>query len=167
MNLPIMSLNAATQFLIPPPKYRAERLVPCEAETAIRVEDLFIIERGPARHIPIDDREALLDELIDNTNDAYGFPPFRYFAPALVVDGLGYEELCAAERRILASAMAGVAAHRLAAPDYSWPDRIPELLGGGTAAVPTVPVARIVAGPSVAKDLDEARVAPAGASSID
>jgi glycosyltransferase involved in cell wall biosynthesis len=167
MNLPIMSLNAATQFLVPPPKYRAERLVPCEAVTEIRVEDLFIIERGPASHSRIDDREALLDELIDNTNDAYGFPPFRYFAPALVVDGMGYEELCAAERRILASAMAGVTAHRLAASDYSWPDRIPELLGGGNAAVPTVPVARIVAGPSVAKDLDEARVAPAGASSID
>jgi glycosyltransferase involved in cell wall biosynthesis len=167
MNLPIMSLNAATQFLVPPPKYRAERLVPCEAVSEIRIEDLFIIERGPASHHRIDDREALLDELIDNTNDAYGFPPFRYFAPALVVDGLGYEELCAGERRILASAMAGVTAHRLAVPDYSWPDRISELLVGGVAAIRSDPLPPTVAGPSAAKDRKAARVATAGASSID
>lgn len=167
MNVPIMSLNAATQFVIPPPKYRAERLVACEAETTIRVEDLFIIERGPAQHSPINDREALLDELIDNTNDAYGFPPFRYFAPALVVDGLGYEELCAAERRILASAMAGVTAHRLAAPDFSWPDRIPELLSGGVTAVFSGPAPRIAVETPVTMDLGAARVAPAALSSLD
>jgi hypothetical protein len=79
---------------------------------------------------------------------------------------MGYEELCAAERRILASAMAGVTAHRLAASDYSWPDRISELLGG-TAAVHPDAVPRIVPGPTAAKDRSAARVARAGASSID
>lgn len=167
MNVPIMSLNAATQFLVPPPKYRAERLVACEAETTVKVEDLFIIERGPENHTRIEDHEALLDELIDNTNDAYGFPPYRYFAPALVVDGLGYEELCAEERRILASAMKGVTAHRLAAPDFSWPDRIPELMCGGAASHLETP-ARVVAAPPVptAVELGSSLGAPAD-STID
>jgi hypothetical protein len=60
-------------------------------------------------------------------DDAYGFPPFRYFAPALVVDGMGYEELRAEERKILASALSGVRARRLATPDFSWADRISAL----------------------------------------
>jgi hypothetical protein len=92
----------------------------------VQVQDLFIIERGAFRITDIEP-DGLLDELIANTDDAYGFPPFRYFAPALVVGGAGYEELRAQERRILAEAMAGVRARRLATPDFTWADHIPQL----------------------------------------
>jgi dolichol-phosphate mannosyltransferase len=126
MNMPIMSLNALTQYVVPPPKYVVDRLVPCERTTSIRVEDLFIIERNAFKLTDID-AAAMLDELIDNTDDAYGFPPFRYFAPALVIGGEGYEELRARERHILEQAMSGVRARRLATPDFSWADHIPAL----------------------------------------
>jgi len=125
-NLPIMSLNAITQYVVPPPKYAVERLVPCEGTSGVRVEELFIIERNPFGLSDIDE-SALVDELIDNTDDAYGFPPFRYFAPALVIGGEGYEELRARERRILASALRGIRARRLATDDFSWADHIPVL----------------------------------------
>jgi dolichol-phosphate mannosyltransferase len=127
MNLPIMSLNAATQYVVPPPKYVVERLVPCEWTTSVRIEDLFIIERSTFRLSEID-RDALLDELIANTDDAYGFPPFRYFAPALVVGATAYEELRSQERKILDSALRGIRARRLATPDFSWADHIPHLI---------------------------------------
>jgi len=126
MNLPIMSLNALTQLVVPPPKYVVDRLVPCGQTTSVRVEQLFIIERNQFRLGPIRQLD-LVDELIANTDDAYGFPPFRYFAPALNVGGLGYEELRAQERLILTSAVAGLRAQRLATPDFSWADHIPQL----------------------------------------
>jgi dolichol-phosphate mannosyltransferase len=126
MNVPIMSLNAFTQYVVPPPKYDVDRLVPCERTRSVHVEDLFIIERNEHSLSELD-ASTLVDELIANTDDAYGFPPFRYFAPALVVDGMGYEELRAEERKILASALSGVRARRLATPDFSWADRIPAL----------------------------------------
>jgi putative flippase GtrA len=129
MNVPIMSLNAFTQFVVPPPKYDVDRLVPCERAHTVRVEDLFIIERNEHAMSELD-ASTLVDELIANTDDAYGFPPFRYFAPALVVDGIGYEELRAEERKILASALGGVRARRLATPDFSWADHIPALVRG-------------------------------------
>lgn len=87
LNLPIMSLNALTQLAVPPPKYTVDRLVPCGRTTSVRVEQLFIIESNEFRLSPIEP-SGLLDELIANTDDAYGFPPFRYFAPALVIGGL-------------------------------------------------------------------------------
>jgi glycosyltransferase involved in cell wall biosynthesis len=127
MNLPIMGLNAVTQRVVPPPKYPAQRLVPCDGRDSIHVDALFVIERNEVRMTEIDP-EPLLDELIANTDDAYGFPPFRYFAPALVVEGAGYGELRVRERMILAQAMRHVHARRLATPDFSWADRIPELL---------------------------------------
>lgn len=125
-NLPIMSLNAVTQWLVPPPKYTVQRLVPCDNTTAVPVSELFVIERGELnlQSIP---GEALIDELIENTDDAYGFPPFRYFAPALEIAGQGYEELRARERRLLTEAMGGVVARRLATPDFSWWEHISDL----------------------------------------
>lgn len=135
MNLPIMSLNALTQFAVPPPKYLVERLVPCSRTTSVRIEELFIIERDEFRLSPIG-RHDLLDELIANTDDAYGFPPFRYFAPALVIGGLAYEELRAQERFILSSAILGVRAQRIATPDFTWADHIPRLAQTSPAPVP-------------------------------
>jgi hypothetical protein len=137
MNVPIMSLNALTQYLVPPPKYDVDRLVPCEHTRSVRVEDLFIIERNEFAVTELES-STLLDELIANTDDAYGFPPFRYFAPALVVDGIGYEELRAKERNILASGLSRVRARRLATPDFSWADHIPSLSCEMAEALPVV-----------------------------
>lgn len=125
-NLPIMSFNAVVQRLIPPPKYMVQRLVDCLDATEVSVSDLFVIERGEHHLEPIAP-ETLVDELIENTDDAYGFPPFRYFAPALEVAGQGYEELRARERLILGKAMEGVQARRLATPDFSWWSHITDL----------------------------------------
>ena len=133
MNVPIMTLNALTQYVVPPPKYVVDRLVPCQATTRVQVEELFIIERKPF-HLSDIDKSTLVDELVANTDDAYGFPPFRYFAPALVIGGEGYEELRARERRILASALFGIRARRLATPDYTWADHIPALAREGASA---------------------------------
>lgn len=128
MNLPIMSLNAVTQLVVPPPKYAVDRLVPCWHARSVKIEEIFVIERDDLALHEIDPA-GLADELIVNTDDAYGFPPFAYFAPALVIGGLGYEELRARERAILVSALGtGVRARRLATPDYSWADRIPALV---------------------------------------
>ncbi len=130
LNLPIMTLNAVTQLIVPPPKYEVDRLVPCEHTTSTSVAEMFVIERGGFALSDIDPAD-LFDELIANTDDAYGFPPFRYFAPALVVGGAAYEELRAEERRILVSAMGGVRARRLATPDFTWADHIPRLAADG------------------------------------
>jgi dolichol-phosphate mannosyltransferase len=119
MNMPIMSINSLTQRVVTPPKYQVQRLVPCEHATKVHVDTLFIIERSAFGLTDIPG-ESLVDELIANTDDAYGFPPFRYFAPALVVDGMSYDELRARERAILTEAMSGMRAQRLATPDFSW-----------------------------------------------
>jgi hypothetical protein len=132
INVPIMSLNALTQRIVPPPKYTVQRLVPCEMVTSVEIDSLFVIERDEHRIADIDP-ELLVDELIANTDDAYGFPPFRYLAPAFVIGGEGYEELRARERAILVSAMSGVRARRVATPNFSWADYIPHLV----RAVPT------------------------------
>lgn len=135
VNLPIMSANAVVQMLVPPPKYPIDRLVPCEITDSVQVSEMFIIERGEPALSDISVADAL-PELLENTDDAYGFPPFRYFAPSLVIGGEGYAQLRIREEQILGKAMASVRIRRLASNSFTWADQIPELVRVDAVAKP-------------------------------
>jgi dolichol-phosphate mannosyltransferase len=126
-NLPIMGINALTQILIPPPKYSVDRLVPCRMASACQVRELFIIERGQDRLAELD-HDSALRQLITNTDDAYGFPPFRYLAPAIKIGGQDYHQLRAAEREILSSFLRHPRMRVLASDTFGWADEIPVLV---------------------------------------
>lgn len=132
-NLPIMGINALAQMLVPPPKYSVDRLVPCRMASVTRVRELFIIERGTPRVAELD-RKSALHQLIVNTDDAYGFPPFRYLAPAITFGGLSYQQLRSAEREILAGFLSNVRVRTLASNTFSWADEIPRLIGQDAAS---------------------------------
>src|SRR6266700_7258416 len=137
-NLPIMGINALTQMLIPPPKYTVDRLVPCLMASDTRVSELFIIERGTPRLADLDKRDALT-QLLANTDDAYGFPPFRYLAPAINIGSQDYHELRATERDILAGFLGNVRVRTLASDSFGWADEIPRLLEAGDSRSPRIP----------------------------
>jgi glycosyltransferase involved in cell wall biosynthesis len=126
-NLPIMGINALTQILVPPPKYTVDRLVPCRMSSSTVVRELFVIERGEPGLSELDQATAL-ERMLANTEDAYGFPPYRYLAPAIRVDGLDATELRARERAILAGFLSGVRVRVLASDRFGWADEIPRLL---------------------------------------
>jgi dolichol-phosphate mannosyltransferase len=136
-NLPIMGINALTQMLVPPPKYSVDRLVPCRIASTTQVRELFVIERGAPRLAGLDRRGAL-EQLIVNTDDAYGFPPFRYLAPAITVGGLDYQQLRLTEREILSQFLGHVRVRTLASDTFGWADEIPRLItpdAGSSAGV--------------------------------
>jgi putative flippase GtrA len=126
-NLPIMSFNAFVQVLIPPPKYMVHKLVDATYGTTTRVEELFVIERGAPALTSLDRDQARV-ELLENTDDAYGFPPFAQFAPAIAINGDGYLTLRAKEEAVLARFLDNVRVRRLASDSFSWADDIPALL---------------------------------------
>jgi dolichol-phosphate mannosyltransferase len=131
-NVPIMTINGWTQRAVPPPKYHVQRLVTCELAPTTRIDQLYIIERGVPCHLTVPQAEAM-SELLENTEDAYGFPPYRYLAQALTVAGSTYEELREQERLILVSAMESVRIDRLGSDDFDWADRIAAELEAGAA----------------------------------
>jgi len=144
-NLPIMGINALTQILIPPPKYTVDRLVPCQMTSETRVSELFIIARGSPGMADVDKDDAIA-QLLENTEDAYGFPPYRYLAPAISIGAKDYRELRATERDILTDFLGNVRIRSLASDNFTWADEIPLLIGqdglpsqesaGGDAAPP-------------------------------
>ena len=137
MNFPIMTVNSLTQMIVSPPKYRIDRLVPCDVSPSGQVRDLFLIERGPDGLEDVSP-SAAVDELVVNTDDAYGFPPFRYMAPELTVGGLPYSVLRTREREVLRSFVSHVRVRRLRSDHFGWADEIPRLIGPVSVVLPHV-----------------------------
>ena len=136
-NVPIMGINAITQRLVPPPKYSVDRLVPCRIGTSTRVEELFIIERGTPRIGELGQAETL-ERMIQNTDDAYGFPPFRYLAPAITIGDQGYAQLREREREILTEFLSHVRSRVVASDRFGWADEIPRLLREERGDLPVI-----------------------------
>ena len=85
-NLPIVTINSWVHLLIPPPKYHVQSLIDCDVSESAPLDAVVIMERGdPLTEEP--DFEFTIDRLLENTDDAYTFPPFAAFAPEIVIDG--------------------------------------------------------------------------------
>jgi hypothetical protein len=127
LNVPIMGINALTQILVPPPKYTVDRLVPARLGMTTRVQELFIISRG-APGLSDLSFDAALRQMLINTDDAYGFPPFRYLAPAISIGGRDHAQLRERERDILTGFLGNIRTRSLASDCFGWADEIPRLL---------------------------------------
>jgi putative flippase GtrA len=128
LNIPIMGINSLTQRIVPPPKYNVDRLVECSVVRNVQIDNLFVIERGEPVLADIPFEEAI-QTLVENTDDAYGFPPFRQMAPSIVIGDDDYAELRRKEREILIQAMSNIRVRRLGSNTFSWADDIAALLG--------------------------------------
>jgi putative flippase GtrA len=122
-NLPVATVNAIIQMIIPPPKFAVERLIPgTETVVSLPISHMVVIERG------LEVEEALgLDEACDvleaNTEDAYGFPPYHLIAPALT------NGHAAVEASIRRDVLSRVSVTRIRTPDRAWFTRLPGLVG--------------------------------------
>ena len=122
-NLPVATINALIQMIVPPPKFAVERLIPgTETVVSLPISHMVVIERG------IEKTEALeLDEACDvlqaNTEDAYGFPPYQLIAPALT------NGHAAVEAQIRRDVLSRVSVTRIRTPDRAWFTRLPGLVG--------------------------------------
>jgi dolichol-phosphate mannosyltransferase len=139
-NLPIMSMNAMVQAAIPPPKYMVTDLVSCSIGEHVPMQLLYVIERGAAFEESISP-DGVLEELLENTDDAYGFPPFAEMAPRLVLGGESHQELRRREHEILRQALGKVTATRLRIANYGWADRIRADVISYHHTGPTIPTA--------------------------
>ncbi len=133
LNIPIMGINSMTQRIVPPPKYDVDRLVDATIIRRTTVRDLFVIERGEPGLVDIEFTEGI-DTLVENTDDAYGFPPFKQMAPSIAIGAADYAELRRTERRLLESAMGNIRMRRLGSDTFSWAEDIAALLGANASA---------------------------------
>lgn len=132
--LPVATINLYTQWLVPPPKYHIEQLIPqVRRQASAHLAHIVVIERGSEAAQPLEQTEAL-HILLENGDDAYGFPPYPAIRH-LLTRPLGHD-LTAAERAIVATALQGVTCQLLRRPALDWWRLIAERIGlDGSRAV--------------------------------
>jgi hypothetical protein len=124
VNLPVATMSALVQMAVPPPKFHVDRLIPeVEMVNSLDLDRLVLIERGEALMRELDE-ETAFEILSENTEDAYGFPPYPRIESAFTD---GYIETERAIRRKLIGRVESV---HLRTPDRNWFERLPQLAAG-------------------------------------
>jgi dolichol-phosphate mannosyltransferase len=123
-NLPVATMNAIVQMIIPPPKFQIDELVPqAQLVGSLQLDRLIVIERGKAVVQELD-AETAFEILSDNTEDAYGFPPYPRIAHALANGEANVE------REIRRSMLVELSSTLVRSPDRSWFELLPMLADG-------------------------------------
>jgi hypothetical protein len=124
--LPVATINTIIQFLVPPPKYHVQRLVPSVKVTPeARLAGMFVIQRGGEGNQILENAEAL-DILMTNCEDAYGFPPYPAIKEFLY--GSTTSNLQQIERSIVQQALDPCPTTLLRSTTMDWAERISALV---------------------------------------
>jgi putative flippase GtrA len=131
-NLPVATISALVQMVVPPPKFFVERLIPgTETKPSLPLTHMIVIERGGelVQQLSVEEAGRVL---LANTEDAYGFPPYP-----LIAEGL-HDGDAPIEGSIQRSVLGRIAVSRVRSPDRNWFDQILPLIGQPVESNPDV-----------------------------
>jgi dolichol-phosphate mannosyltransferase len=148
-HLPAATINMITQMVVPPPKYFVNKLVPkVKQSQKANLTGMFIIERGMDEIMPIENSEAM-QVLLQNCEDAYGFPPYDDVKEFLYC--FDDVDLHVREQSIIRQAMDKLPARVIRSNSLDWWSQIPAFVNDETVSgdinrateVETVPHSRL------------------------
>ena len=125
-HLPAATINMLLQMVVPPPKYFVNKLIPrVKVARKAPIKRMFIIERGQPGIVPMDNHEAM-EVLLQNCEDAYGFPPYDALKEFLYTrDGVDLREK---EHAIIRRALGELPATVIRSDNFDWWARIPNFV---------------------------------------
>ena len=131
-HLPAATINMVVQMLVPPPKYYVQKLVPNVKLAGLgNLTGMFIIERGEEGIKPMENSEAM-EVLLQNCEDAYGFPPYEDLKEFLYCqDGVDLREK---EHAIIRQALGNLPATVIRSSSLDWWSQIPAFVNNDAVA---------------------------------
>ena len=136
LNVPIVTINAWVQLIVPPPKYHVQSLIDCDMTDRAPIDSIVLMERGAPPLAEEPDFTLTIDRLLENTDDAYTFPPFAAFAPLVTFGELDYDALRIRERQLLEASVARAWRVRMRVVGHNWSELIPSLVEAHRAQLP-------------------------------
>jgi len=127
-NLPVATINAIVQLLVPPPKYHVDKLIPDVLRTRdATYEELVVIQRGDDFSRPLEAGEAV-EIILENCADAYGFPPYTHLEKFLHDRGRAAGlDLAGAEASLIRSTIEQRPATLLSSSTRDWYLSLPDV----------------------------------------
>ncbi len=139
LNVPILTLNAIGQIVVKPPKVFVEDLVRgVTTRPQAQAVAVCILRKGGEKIIPIPPEKALL-ELLANSEDAFGFPPYSELFRYLTLYGRGTHEILAQEKSLLSDLVSSVQCFALYSSSRRWDLQLNTVMDQIVRPTPIVP----------------------------
>ncbi len=120
LNLPILTFNAIGQIIVKPPKVFAEDLIRgVTTQSQAQPIAICLLRKGNEK-IAAAPPEAVLEELLFNSEDAFGFPPYSDIFHSLTLGGRSSADILVAEKALLKRLVGSVRCFYLCSDSRRW-----------------------------------------------
>lgn len=120
-NVPIFTFNVLGQSIIKPPKFDIKSFLP---DTMIckktNVKSLYFLEKTETNEINELDTKTALNYAIENSDDAFLFPPYNELVNHIEIGGRTAKELLNEEKVMLEKLLSQIKCYALRTNDRSW-----------------------------------------------
>jgi dolichol-phosphate mannosyltransferase len=101
LNVPIFTINTIGQSIVRPPKYSINSILQdAKIKNDTKVDNLYFLTREGNDIIPLDTTTAL-DLAVENSDDAFIFPPYAELLNYITINGKTAIELLEEEKKLL------------------------------------------------------------------
>lgn len=120
LNVPIFTINTVGQSIIRPPKYGINSILKdANIKNNTKVDNLYFLKREGNEFTKLDTKTAL-GLAIENSDDAFIFPPYAELLKYIAVNGKTAFELLEEEEKLLNSFLSGISCHMVKSETRDW-----------------------------------------------
>jgi dolichol-phosphate mannosyltransferase len=121
-NVPIFTFNTIGQAIIRPPKFRIEDIVRQRTKIIPKasVDSLYFLERGTNEEIVSIGKDEALTKVIENSDDAFLFPPYKDLLRYLKIHGNSASDLLLLEKNMIAKLLQRIDTKIVRSESRSW-----------------------------------------------
>lgn len=120
LNVPIFTINTVGQSIVRPPKYGINSILKdANIKNNTKVDNLYFLKREGNEFTKLDTNVAL-DLAIENSDDAFIFPPYSELLKYIAINGKTAFELLEEEKKLLRSFLSGISSHMVKSESRGW-----------------------------------------------
>ena len=120
LNVPIFTINTVGQSIVRPPKYSINSILQdAKIKKDTTVDNLYFLKREGNDIIPLDTSGAL-NLAIENSDDAFIFPPYSELLKYIAINGRTAFELLEDEKKLLHTFLSGINSFVVKSEKRAW-----------------------------------------------
>ena len=120
LNVPIFTINTIGQSIVRPPKYSIISILQdAKIKKDTKVDNLYFLKREGNEFIQLDTTTAL-DLAVENSDDAFIFPPYAELLKYISINGKTAIELLEEEKKLLNSFLSGISCYMVKSETRDW-----------------------------------------------
>jgi hypothetical protein len=120
LNVPIFTINTIGQSIVRPPKYSINTILQdAIIKKDTRVDSLYFLKREGNEFIQLD-TETALNLAVENSDDAFIFPPYTELLKYIAIKGKSALELLEEEKKLVLSFLSGISCYMVKSETRSW-----------------------------------------------